>query len=234
MSYSVQVITLVPEMWTTLLGPESGLVGKAFERGVADLHLHDLRDWGKGVHRKVDDAPYGGGAGMVLQVEPLHGAIKASRERGRGPVVLLSPRGRPFTQEVAHELAQGEGMTLICGRYEGVDERIREHIDLELSVGDMVLSAGDPAAWCMIDATVRLLPGVLGNPGSLVEESFSSGLLEYPQYSRPASFEGREVPPVLLSGDHGAIERWRHQEALALTRELRPDLLGRGALKSEY
>ncbi|MED5463844.1 MAG: tRNA (guanosine(37)-N1)-methyltransferase TrmD [Myxococcota bacterium] len=233
MSYTVQVITLVPGMWATLLGPESGLVGKAFERGVADLHLHDLRDYGKGVHRKVDDAPYGGGAGMVLQVEPLHDAIKASRALGKGPVVLLSPRGKPFTQEVAQELAQGEGMTLICGRYEGVDERIREHIDLELSVGDMVLSAGDPAAWCMIDAAVRLLPGVLGNPGSLQEESFSSGLLEYPQYSRPASWEGREVPPVLLSGDHGAIERWRAEESLALTREHRPDLLGRGPRKSE-
>ena len=225
----VQIITLVPELWSTLLGPESGLVGKAFEQGLAELRMIDLRQFGKGVHRKVDDAPFGGGAGMVLQVEPLHRAIQNAREWSNAPVVLLSPRGERFTQERAGEWAQGEGITLICGRYEGVDERVRDYIDLDLSIGDMVLSAGDPAAWCMVDCMVRLLPGVLGNPDSIQEESFSSGGLEYPHSSRPASYDDKNVPEVLLSGNHGAIEQWRSQAGEALTKSLRPDLLKKGS-----
>ena len=225
MAFSVEVITLVPELWEHLLGAESGLVGKAFANSTVSLNIRDLRAYGAGVHRKVDDSPYGGGAGMVLQVEPLHRAISDARAAGGGPVVLLSPRGRRFDQGVARELAAGEGITLVCGRYEGVDERVREYIDYELSIGDMVLSAGDPAAWCMIDATVRLLPGVLGNKDSLREESFAGGALEYPHYSRPASYQGRDVPEVLLSGNHGAIEAWREDRSEELTLALRPDLL---------
>ena len=226
MGFSVEVITLVPQLWGELLGPGSGLVGKAFNSDTASLSVRDLRDYGHGVHRKVDDAPYGGGAGMVLQVEPLHRAITDSRAQGEGrPVVLLSPRGRRFDQTVARELAEGPGVTFICGRYEGVDERIRGYIDYELSIGDMVLSAGDPAAWCMIDATVRLLPGVLGNKESLREESFAGGAIEYPHYSRPASYLEMDVPEVLLSGNHGAIERWREERSRELTKSLRPDLL---------
>jgi len=162
---------------------------------------------------------------MVLQVEPLRQAIEHARSQANAPVALLSPRGARFDQSRAQHLAQGEGITLICGRYEGIDERVREYVDLDLSVGDMVLSAGDPAAWCMVDAVIRLLPGVLGNADSLAEESFSSGMLEYPHYTRPASYEGLDVPEVLLSGNHRLIEQWRVEQAQALTRALRPDLL---------
>lgn len=225
MAFAIELITLVPELWPALVGPAAGLVGKALGEGPASLHVHNLRDWGKGKHQQVDDAPFGGGAGMVLQVEPLHKAITAARARTPGPVILMGPRGERFGQARAVSLAQGPGMTLVCGRYEGVDERVRKYIDLELSVGDFVLSAGDPAAWCIIDSVVRLLPGVLGNTESLTEESFGSGLLEYPHYTRPATYEGMEVPEVLRGGDHARIQAWRRAQAEALTRELRPDLL---------
>lgn len=225
--FHAQVISLVPQLWSSLLGPASGLVGKAFAQGVAArLDVIDLRDYGKGVHRKVDDSPFGGGAGMVLQVEPLHRAIQEAKERSNAPVALLSPRGRRFDQSMARQLAQGEGLTVICGRYEGVDERVRNYVDLDLSIGDMVLSAGDPAAWCMIDAVVRLVPGVLGNASSIEEESFSSGRLEYPHYTRPSVYEGESVPEVLLSGNHAAIRAWRRGQEDELTRLLRPDLRG--------
>ncbi|OGR12512.1 MAG: tRNA (guanosine(37)-N1)-methyltransferase TrmD [Deltaproteobacteria bacterium RIFOXYB12_FULL_58_9] len=223
--FAVEVITLVPQLWPQLLAPESGLVARAFHEGAADLRVRDLRPYGKGRHHQVDDAPFGGGAGMVLCVEPLHRAIKDAREQTPGPVVLLTPRGEPFGQQVAHELAASPGMTLVCGRYEGIDERVRQYVDRQVSVGDFVLSAGDPAAWCVVDAIVRLLPGVLGNPESLAEESFASSVLEYPQYTRPAEYEGIAVPDVLRSGDHDAVARWRREQALMLTRELRPDLL---------
>lgn len=225
MPFAIELITLVPELWPALAGPGAGLVGKALAEGPASLRVHNLRDWGKGKHQQVDDAPFGGGAGMVLQVEPLHKAIMAARERTPGPVILLGPRGERFGQPRAMALAQGPGMILVCGRYEGVDERVRRYIDLELSVGDFVLSAGDPAAWCIVDAVVRLLPGVLGNTESLAEESFGSGWLEYPHYTRPATYEGMEVPEVLRGGDHARIHAWRRAQAEALTRALRPDLL---------
>ena len=227
--FRVQIITLMPQLWPSLLGPESGLVGKAFAEGRAELDIIDLRDFGKGKHRKVDDAPFGGGAGMVLQVEPLHEAIVRAKESSNAPIALLSPRGKRFDQPMARQLVKGAGITLICGRYEGVDERVRDYIDLDLSIGDMVLSAGDPAAWCMVDSMIRLLPGVLGNPASIEEESFSSGLLEYPHYSRPASYDGKEVPEVLLSGNHQAIEKWRANQEQELTAAHRPDLLRSGS-----
>ncbi|MFC1610597.1 tRNA (guanosine(37)-N1)-methyltransferase TrmD [Myxococcota bacterium] len=225
MVFAVEIITLAPDLWPQLLAPEAGLTGRAFHEGKADVFVRDLRQYGSGRHQQVDDAPFGGGAGMVLCVEPLHRAIKDARRQTSGPVVLLTPRGQPLSQGLARELADGPGMTLVCGRYEGVDERVRRYVDQQVSTGDVVLSSGDPAAWCMIDAVVRLLPGVLGNPDSLAEESFACGLLEYPQYTRPAEYDGESVPEVLRSGDHQAVAAWRRQQALRLTRELRPDLL---------
>jgi tRNA (guanine37-N1)-methyltransferase len=222
--FAVEIITLIPDLWSSLVAPDSGLVGKAFLSGVAELRLRNLRDYGKGVHQQVDDSPFGGGAGMVLMVEPLHRAIADARARTPGPVILLSPRGARFDQPLARQLSLGPGMTLICGRYEGVDERVRRYVDQEVSIGDYVLSAGDPAAWCIVDATVRQLPGVLGNPASLDEESFGQGLLEYPQYTRPADYDGALVPEVLRSGDHAKVARWRKERAVELTRALRPDL----------
>jgi len=224
-AFQVHVITLVPQLWETILGPDGGLVGKAFTTGKAELTIHNLRDYGKGVHHQVDDNPFGGGAGMVLGIEPLHQAIKTVRKSLDGPIFLLSPRGETFKQPKAHHLAQSNGFGLICGRYEGVDERIRDYIDGDLSIGDMVLSGGDPAGWCMVDAVVRLLPGVLGNADSIREESFANNLLEYPHYTRPAEYDGKAVPDVLRSGNHKAIAQWRQEQSLALTRENRPDLL---------
>lgn len=225
--FSVEVVTLVPEMWPLWLGPGGGLVGRAFAGGPATLTVSDLRDFGRGPHRQVDDSPFGGGAGMVLAAPPLHAAIQRARIRTPGPIILMTPRGEPLRQNRVHDLAQGHGMTLVCGRYEGFDDRIRKYVDLELSAGDFVLSAGDFAALNLIDAVVRLLPGVLGNRQSLLEESFGANLLEYPQYTRPAEYEGDEVPPVLRSGDHQRVAAWRCQQALAVTRSMRPDLLMR-------
>jgi tRNA (guanine37-N1)-methyltransferase len=222
MTYKVQIVTLVPDLWPQILSGQSGLTGRAFARGSASLNVIDLRRYGLGPHRQVDDAPFGGGAGMVLRVEPLRRAIDEAR--GVGPVVLLDPRGRRFDQHAALALAAEPGMTLVCGRYEGVDERVRAYCDREVCIGDYVLSAGDPAAWCVIDAVVRLLPGVLGNVASVAEESFSGMQLEYPQYTRPAEYEGSAVPEVLRSGDHAAITAWRTAAAEDLTARLRPDL----------
>ena len=226
MGFHIHIITLVPDIWDVTLGGASGLVGRAFADGRVGLTVHDLREHGKGVHRQVDDTPYGGGAGMVIGVDPLVRAIRAAKEVSPDlPVYLLSPRSRPFVQAKAQELAQSQGFILICGRYEGVDERIRDYVDGELSLGDFVLSAGDPAAWAMVDAVVRLLPGVLGNSESIEDESYASGRVEYPHYTRPAEFEGKAVPDVLRSGDHGAIARWRAEQSERITREIRPDLL---------
>jgi tRNA (guanine37-N1)-methyltransferase len=224
-AFQVHIVTLVPTLWETILGADGGLVGRAFTSGKAELTIHNLRDYGKGVHRQVDDNPFGGGAGMVIGVEPLHKAVQTVRESLDGPIYLLSPRGEPFAQPRAHNLAASGGFGLICGRYEGVDERIRDYIDGDLSIGDMVLSGGDPAGWCMVDSVVRLLPGVLGNSESIREESFANNQLEYPHYTRPAEYEGKSVPDVLRSGNHKAIAQWRDQQSLAITRENRPDLL---------
>lgn len=228
--FTIEIITLVPKIWPMLLSAESGLVGKAFEQGLVSLHLRNLRSYGSGNHQQVDDAPFGGGAGMVLKIKPLHGAICDARIQTKGPVILLTPRGNPLKQIHIQELAKGPGMILVCGRYEGIDERVRRYVDLEFSVGDYVLSAGDPAAWCLIDAVVRCRPGVLGNAISTQDESFSHGLLEYPQYTRPVEYDGVEVPKVLRSGDHAAIETWRKEQAQQITRVFRPDLLEKSTL----
>ncbi|MBV9664936.1 MAG: tRNA (guanosine(37)-N1)-methyltransferase TrmD, partial [Actinobacteria bacterium] len=206
------------------------LIGKARTAGVIDVRVHDLRSAAIDPHRSVDDSPFGGGAGMVLMAEPVFGAVE--KVEPARPLFLLTPGGRRFDQSVAHELADGGGFSLLCGRYEGVDQRVADHlVDGELSIGDFVLAGGEAAALVVIEAVARLVPGVLGNQASAEDESFSDGLLEYPQYTRPATFRDWAVPEVLLSGDHGRIARWRRAQALARTLQRRPDLIeARGGL----
>ncbi|WP_323009006.1 tRNA (guanosine(37)-N1)-methyltransferase TrmD [Paracoccus sp. (in: a-proteobacteria)] len=224
-AWTAQVVTLFPEAFPGVLG--LSLTGRALSEGLWNLRSIDLRPFGIGRHRNVDDTPAGGGAGMVIRADVMDAAL---REAGAGtkdalPVIYLSPRGRPFTQARARELANGPGMTLICGRFEGVDQRVLDAHDIEeISIGDYVLTGGELAAQVLIDATVRLIPRVLGNQDSLAEESFSDGLLEHPQYTKPALWEGRAIPDVLLSGNHAAIASWRRDMAERLTKERRPDL----------
>ena len=223
-AWTAQIITLFPEAFPGVLG--LSLTGRALAEGLWNLRTTDLRPFGIGKHRNVDDTPAGGGAGMVIRPDVMDAAL---REAGRElPVIYLSPRGKPFTQARAHALANGPGMTLICGRFEGVDQRVLDaHGVEEISIGDYVLTGGELAAQVLIDATVRLIPRVLGNRDSLAEESFSpdhGGLLEHPQYTKPALWEGRAIPDVLLSGNHAAIANWRRDMAERLTKERRPDL----------
>ncbi len=222
---SVEVLTLFPRMVAAPL--EESILGKAREKGLLRVQVTDIRDFAEGRHRVTDDVPYGGGAGMVMKPEPLVAAIEAAK--GRDPaarVVLMSPQGRRFDQEKAAELLALGRLILVCGRYEGVDERVMDWIDEELSLGDFVLTGGELAALAVIDAVARLLPGVLGNAESAASESFTGeGLLEGPQYTRPPEFRGRRVPEVLLSGDHARIAAWRREQALERTRKRRPDLL---------
>ncbi len=221
MSLEIDVVCLFPGM---VEGPLSeSIPGRTRDRGLAEIRIHDLREWGIGRHRSVDDAPYGGGAGMVLRPEPVADALDALR-RPESTTILLDPGGEVFRQSIAADLATRTHLILVCPRYEGVDERIRGLFDLELSIGDYVLSGGEPAALVVIDAVTRLLPGAIDD-ASTVEESFSAGLLEYPQYTRPAEFRGEGVPDVLVSGNHEAVRRWRHGAAVARTRARRPDLL---------
>ncbi|MDQ3945559.1 MAG: tRNA (guanosine(37)-N1)-methyltransferase TrmD [Actinomycetota bacterium] len=218
----IDVFTIFPGYFA---GPLSeSLLGKARERSLIDVRVHDPRDWTTDPHRVVDDAPFGGGAGMVMMPGPLFAAVEAvSPPR---PLYLLSAAGRRFDQALAAELAGGSGFSLLCGRYEGVDQRVADHLcDGELSVGDYVLAGGEAAALVVIEAVARLVPAVMGNESSAGEESFTAGLLEYPQYTRPADFRGLSVPEVLRSGDHGRVARWRRAQALRRTRERRPDLL---------
>lgn len=220
-TWRAQVITLFPGAFPGVLG--ESLTGKALDQGIWQLDTLDLRLFGKGKHRNVDDTPAGGGAGMVLRADVVGAAIEHARPVGS--LVYLSPRGAPFDQAKAHDWATGDGVTMICGRFEGLDERVIQHYGIEeVSLGDFVLSGGEIAAQAMLDATVRLLPGVLGNAASIEDESFSSGLLEHPQYTRPAVWQGRPIPPVLLSGNHGDIAKWRREEAERITQERRPDL----------
>ena len=220
-AWVARVITLFPDAFPGVLG--LSLTGKAMDLGVWRLEAVDLRPFGIGRHRNVDDPPAGGGAGMVLRADVVDAALKAA---GPGlPVYYLSPRGRRFDQAMARDWAAGPGVSLLCGRFEGVDQRVLDHHAItEVSLGDFVLTGGEIAAQAMLDATVRLLPGVLGNQASTEEESFSHGLLEHPQYTRPAVWEGREIPAILQSGNHGEIAKWRLAEAEAVTAAQRPDL----------
>ena len=218
------VVTLFPGMFHSPLG--HSILKKAQEKGLISIRLVDPRDYTTDRHRVTDDYPYGGGQGMVMKPGPLVAAIEDIRARNpKTRVVLLSPQGAIFTQKVAAQLAEIEELVLVCGRYEGVDERVKSFVDEELSVGDFTLSGGEPAAMVVIDAVSRLIPGVLGNEKSAVDESFVSGLLEYPQYTRPEEFRGMKVPEVLLSGDHDRVRQWRHEMSVRLTMERRPDLL---------
>ena len=224
----IDVFTIFPGMVEHFAG--QSLVGKARATGRLDIRVHDLRSCATDVHRSVDDAPFGGGAGMVLMPEPIFAAVE--KVQPPRPLLYLGPAGRRFDQAWARELAGGPGFSLLCGRYEGVDERVREHLcDGELSVGDVVLAGGEVAAMLVIEAVGRLVPGVMGNEASAEDESFSDGLLEYPHYTRPAEFRGWTVPDVLRSGDHGRIARWRQAQALRRTLDRRPDLVAaRGGL----
>ncbi len=223
----VEVLTLFPRLVEAPLG--ESILGKARERGLLRVNVRDVRDYAAGKHHVTDDTPYGGGAGMVMKVEPLVLAIEAAKAALPGPsrVILMDPGGRPFTQGVARELAAVGRLVLVCGRYEGFDERVRAHVDDALSLGDFVLTGGELAALCVVDACARLVPGVLGNEASAGAESFEGGLLEHPQYTRPPEFRGAKVPEVLLSGDHARIARWRRQQALRRTAAVRPDLLAK-------
>jgi tRNA (guanine37-N1)-methyltransferase len=226
----IDVFTIFPEY---LEGPlRTSLLGRAREQGLVEVRVHDPREHTADRHASVDDNPFGGGAGMVMAPGPLFAAVEAAD--APRPRFLLSPAGRRFDQRLAHSLAEGAGFSLLCGRYEGVDQRVAEHLcDDELAIGDYVLAGGEAAALVVIEAVTRLLPGVVGNESSTAEESFGHGLLEYPQYTRPAAFRGWEVPEVLRSGDHARIERWRRAQSLRRTLRRRPDLLRPGALGTE-
>ena len=217
-----EVLTIFPDMFP---GPLAhGVTGRALQNGRITLTVHDLRDYTHDRHRQVDDVPYGGGAGMVLKPEPIFEAVRA--RRGKGPVILLSPQGEVFAQAVANDLAVQDDLYLVCGRYEGVDERVAEFlVDRELSIGDFILTGGELAAMVVIDAVSRLRTGVLGAEASPVDESFVDGLLEYPHYTRPPVFEGHAVPEILLSGHHAEIEKWRREQARERTRRRRPDMM---------
>ena len=227
----IDVITIFPDMVEDFAG--RSLLGKARENGLLDVRVHDLRNGTDDPHRSVDDSPFGGGAGMVLMPEPIFRVVE--EQAPPRPLFLLGPAGRRFDQLGARQLAGLDGFTLLCGRYEGVDARVRDHlVDEELSIGDYVLGGGEVAAMVVLEAVGRLVPGVMGNEASAAEESFSHGLLEHPQYTRPASFRGWEVPEVLRSGDHGRVARWRLAQALERTRRLRPDLIeARGGLTDD-
>jgi tRNA (guanine37-N1)-methyltransferase len=210
---------------------QESILRRAQDKGLVEIRVHDLRAWTHDRHHVVDDEPYGGGAGMVLKPEPPFEAVEALRQGPETRVIVLSPQGNPFTQGIADELAQASHLILLCGRYEGFDDRIPHGLQaLELSIGDYVLTGGELPALVVLDAVVRLIPGVLGDATSAQTDSFSSGLLEHPQYTRPPVYRGMAVPPVLLSGDHQAIARWRRKQAIRRTRERRPDLLARAVL----
>lgn len=227
-AWCARIVTLFPDAFPGTLG--LSLLGRARDLGLWALETIDLRPFGIGKHRNVDDTPAGGGAGMVLRADVVGAALDQAAlgtpaDRARWPVIYVSPRGAPFTQAMARRFAQAEGMTILCGRFEGVDQRVLDHYGIEeISIGDFVLTGGEVAAQVILDASVRLLPGVLGNAESAVEESHSNGLLEHPHYTKPAEWQGRTIPDVLISGHHGKVEKWRREQSEALTKARRPDL----------
>ncbi len=231
----IAVVTIFPGLFEPFFA--ESLIGKGVENGLLEFGLVDIREYTADKHRRVDDVPYGGGPGMVMTPQPLHAALGAAHELfGRnGHVIFMSPQGAPFTHSRARSLAEIDcPLILLCGRYEGIDQRIRDHfVDEELSLGDFVLNGGELAAMAVIEAVTRLIPGMMGNQDSLSEESHTNGLLEYPQYSRPADFLGHKVPEILLSGHHANIQKWRHRESLLRTRARRPDLLARYPLTQD-
>jgi tRNA (guanine37-N1)-methyltransferase len=232
----IDILTLFPQMFEV---PFSfGIFKRAVDNGLVSLNLHNIRDYSHDKHRTVDDYPYGGGSGMVLKPGPIFEAVASVKagvtDAGEAPIILLTPQGRPFSQQVAQELSRYRHLVLICGHYEGVDERVREHLATdEISIGDYVLTGGEVPAMVVIDAVIRLLPGVLGSEASPRDDSHTSGLLEYPQYTRPAVYRGWSVPEVLLSGDHAQIAKWRREQIIRRTLERRPELLDKANLGLE-
>jgi tRNA (guanine37-N1)-methyltransferase len=228
----IDILTLFPNMFASPFS--ESIIKRATERNLISIEVHNLRDWGLGKHKVVDDYPFGGGTGMVMKPEPLFEATEAIRSKSScasAPVILLTPQGRVFNQNIASELAANEGLIFICGHYEGVDERVREHLATdEISIGDYVLTGGELAAMVVIDAIVRHLPGVLGAEEAALDDSHASGLLEYPQYTRPPTYRGWETPPVLLSGNHAEIAKWRREQSIMRTLKRRPDLLEKANL----
>lgn len=229
MSIRIEVLSVFPQMFEPYMS--LSIMGRAAKKGALDFRAHDLRDWTHDRHRSTDDEPYGGGQGLLMTCPPVFEALDELRAQGPEPtVIFFTPTGEPFTQAAALELAEHERLLMVCGRYEGFDERVYTLADRCYSLGDYVLTGGELPAMVVADAVVRLIPGVLGDEGSAVEESFAEGLLEFPQYTRPASYRGMEVPPVLLSGDHGKVEAWRREQAVIRTAQQRPDLIADAAL----
>ena len=226
----IDILTLFPEMFQIF---DYSIIGRARENGILSINTVNMRDYTTDKHRKVDDYPYGGGAGMVMSAQPIVDSIRKIKETNSGKVIFLSPKGITFTQELAKELSKEEELVFLCGHYEGIDERAFKYIDLEISLGDFVVTGGEMACIPIVDGICRLLPGVLSSAESFVEESFYSGLLEYPQYTRPENFEGEKVPEVLISGHHENIRKWRKLKSLLITKSIRPDLFEKYVLSKE-
>lgn len=230
MDVRIDILTLFPEMFDIF---NHSIIGKAKEKGIVSINAWDIRENTKDKHRKVDDYPYGGGAGMVMAAQPVVDSIRRVREHNSGKVIFLGPRGRTFTQDLAKELSAEKELVFLCGHYEGIDERIYKHVDMEISLGDFVLTGGEMACIPVVDSILRLVPGVLSSSESFTDESFYSGTLEYPHYTRPAVFEGDAVPEVLLSGHHENVRKWRRAMSLSITKERRPDLFEKLELTAE-
>lgn len=226
----VDILTLFPEMFQIF---DYSIIGRAVDKGIVDINAHNIRSYSLNKHKKVDDYPYGGGAGMVMTPQPIVDSIRAVQDLNKGPVIFLGPRGEKFTQDIAKKLSKEKELIFLCGHYEGIDERVYKHIDMEISLGDFVLTGGEMACIPIIDSICRLIPGVLASNESFEEESFYNGLLEYPQYTRPEVFEGDRVPEVLLSGHHENIRKWRRMKSLTLTKLKRPDLFKLVSLSKE-
>lgn len=226
----INILTLFPDMFDIF---SHSIMGRAIENNILDIKAIDIRDYTLNKHKKVDDAPYGGGAGMVIAPQPVVDALKAVKENNKGKVIFLGPRGKTFNQKLAGELAKEKELIFVCGHYEGIDERVYKYFDMEISLGDFVLTGGEMAAIPVIDSICRLIPGVLGKEESFQEESFYDGTLEYPQYTRPVEFEGDRVPDVLISGHHENIRKWRRKQSLLITKERRPDLFKKLQLSKE-
>ncbi|MGY0372096.1 tRNA (guanosine(37)-N1)-methyltransferase TrmD [Clostridium sp. JNZ J1-5] len=226
----IDILTLFPEMFQVF---DSSIIGRALDKGTIEINTHNIRDYSQNKHKKVDDYPYGGGAGMVMTPQPISDSIKAIKKTNKGKIIFLGPRGNTFTQETAKQLSKEEELIFLCGHYEGIDERVYKHIDIELSLGDFVLTGGEMACIPIVDSICRLIPGVLSSYESYTEESFYNGLLEYPQYTRPEEFEGEKVPKVLISGHHENIRKWRRKQSLIITKERRPDMFKNIILSKE-
>lgn len=226
----ISILTLFPDMFNIF---SHSIMGKAMENNILDIQAVNMRDYTLNKHNRVDDSPYGGGAGMVISPQPVVDALRAVKRNENAKVIFLGPRGKTFNQEIAGQLAKEKELIFVCGHYEGIDERVYKYFDMEISLGDFVLTGGEMAAIPVIDGICRLIPGVLGKEESFMEESFYDGTLEYPQYTRPVEFEGDEVPPILLSGHHENIRKWRRQKSLLITKERRPDLFEKINLSKE-